>query len=72
MTAASKSRRANIEETERLLEQGFTRRQIAKQLGVHQSTADDYRAALRGVRTKGLRAQAHRNETPPADEQKSD
>lgn len=42
MTAAAKSRKANIAETAQLLEQGLHTQQIAAQLGVHYSTANDY------------------------------
>lgn len=42
MNAASESRKANIAETAQLLEQTLDTQQIAAQLGVHYSTANDY------------------------------
>lgn len=56
MTRHDAGKAARMEATGRLLKEGLTRKQIAKQLGVHQTTIDNYVAQMDGRATKESRA----------------
>lgn len=56
MTTVDAGKAARMEVTARLLKQGLTKQQIAKQLGVHETTVRNYVAHMNGRATKESRA----------------
>lgn len=56
MTTPDTGKAARMEVTAQLLKQGLTNQQIAKQLGVHETTVRNYVAQMDGRATKESRA----------------
>lgn len=56
MTTTDAGKAARMEATAQFLKQGLTPQQIAKQLGVHETTVRNYVAQMEGRATKESRA----------------